>query len=123
MSSVGSISLDLNVNSKKFNKQIDGIQKQATKSFGAMSIVIGNIVSNLATKAVASVGAFVKDCIDKGSDLSELQNVVDSVFTSMSDKVESFAKNALSSYGLTESQAKKMVGTFGAMSFQLRLLL
>ena len=81
-----------------------------------MSIAVGNIVSNMLQKAVSSVGNFVKDSIDKGSELSELQNVVDSVFTTMSDKVENFSKNALSSYGLTEAQSKKMVGTYGAMS-------
>ena len=116
MSSVGQISLDLNVNSKKFNHQVDGIQKQTTKAFNTMSIAVGNILSNMMQKAVASVGSFVKDSIDKGSEIAELENVVNSVFTSMSDKVDSFSKNALTSYGLTEKQAKKMVGTFGAMS-------
>lgn len=116
MSSIGKISLDLNVNSKNFNKQVNGIQKQTTKAFGTLSVVVGNIVADMAQKAVASVGNFVKNTIDKGSELSELQNVVDSVFTSMSDKVESFSKNALNAYGLTEAQSKKMVGTFGAMS-------
>ena len=81
-----------------------------------MSVAIGNIFANMATKAVESIGNFVKDSIDKGSELTELENVVDSVFTTMSDKVDTFAKNALDTYGLTEKQAKKMVGTFGAMS-------
>ena len=116
MSSVGQISLDLNVNNKKFSHQVDGIQKQTTKAFNTMSIAVGNILSNMLQKAVASVGSFVKDSIDKGSEIAELENVVNSVFTSMSDKVDSFSKSALTSYGLTEKQAKKMVGTFGAMS-------
>ena len=81
-----------------------------------MSVAVGNIVANMATKAAASIGNFVKDSINKGSDLWELQNVVDSVFTTMADKVDTFAKSALDTYGLTEKQAKKMVGTFGAMS-------
>ena len=116
MSSVGNISLDLNINRKKFNKQVDGIKGHTTKAFSAMSVAIGNIFANMATKAVESIGNFVKDSIDKGSELTELENVVDSVFTTMSDKVDTFAKNALNTYGLTEKQAKKMVGTFGAMS-------
>lgn len=116
MSSVGRISLDLNVNSKRFNKQVDGIQKQTTKAFGIMSVAIGNIMSNMVTNAIGSIGKFVTDSINKGSELSELQNVVDSVFTTMSDKVETFSQKALESYGLTEAQSKKMVGTYGAMS-------
>lgn len=116
MSSVGNISLDLNVNSRGFNRQVDGIGKQAKKSFGMLSVAVGNIFADMAQRAVGSIGNFVKDSINKGSELSELQNVVDSVFTTMSDKVESFSKNALEAYGLTESQSKKMVGTYGAMS-------
>ena len=116
MSSVGKISLDLNVNSKNFNKQVNGIQKETTKAFGLMSVAIGNIFADMAQRAVTSVGNFVKDTINKGSELAELQNVVDSVFTTMADKVEEFSQSALENFGLTEAQAKKMVGTYGAMS-------
>lgn len=81
-----------------------------------MSVAVGNILANMATKAIASIGSFVKDSIDKGSELAELQNVVDTVFTTMSDTVDNFAQNALEAYGLTEAQAKRMMGTYGAMS-------
>lgn len=116
MSSVGKISLDLNVNSKNFNKQVNGIEKQTKSAFNSMSVAVGNIIANMATKAAASIGNFVKDSINRGSELTELENVVDSVFTTMADKVDVFAKNALDTYGLTEKQAKRMVGTFGAMA-------
>ncbi len=81
-----------------------------------MSVAVGNILADMATRAIASIGSFVKDSIDKGSELAELQNVVDSVFTTMSDTVDNFAQNALEAYGLTEAQAKRMMGTYGAMS-------
>lgn len=81
-----------------------------------MSVAVGNILADMATKAIASIGSFVKDSIDKGSELAELQNVVDTVFTTMSDKVDNFAQNALEAYGLTEAQAKRMMGAYGAMS-------
>lgn len=45
-----------------------------------------------------------------------MQNVVDVTFTTMSDKVNEFAKNAMTSAGLSETMAKQYVGTFGAMS-------
>lgn len=116
MSSVGRISLDLSINNRGFNNQVNGIKKQTTKAFNSMSVAVGNIMANMAQRAVAEIGNFVKQSIDKGSELAELQNVVDSVFTTMSDRVESFSKSALENYGLTEAQAKKMVGTYGAMS-------
>ena len=116
MASVGTISLDLSVNNKKFNKQIDNIGKQAKSSMGKLDIAMGNIIANLATKAIAGIGRFVSDSIKKGSDLQELDNIVESVFTNMTKQVENFADTALEKYGLTEAQSKKMVGTFGAMS-------
>ena len=54
--------------------------------------------------------------MELGSDLAEVQNVVDVTFTTMSDKVNEFAKNAMTSAGLSETMAKQYVGTFGAMS-------
>lgn len=116
MSSVGRIDLDLNINNRNFDRQVDNIGSRTKKKFEAMSIAIGNVLANLATQAVSSIGNFVKDSIDKGSELAELQNVVDSVFTTMSDTVDNFAQNALEAYGLTEAQAKRMMGTYGAMS-------
>lgn len=59
---------------------------------------------------------FGKECVELGSNLAEVQNVVDVTFTTMSDKVNEFAKNAMTSAGLSETMAKQYVGTFGAMS-------
>lgn len=106
----------MNVNSKGFNKQVDGIQKETTKAFGLMSVAIGNIFADMAQRAVSGIGNFVKDSLNKGSEIAELQNVVESVFTTMADKVEDFSQSALENFGLTEAQSKKMVGTYGAMS-------
>lgn len=66
--------------------------------------------------AVGKLVQFGKECIELGSDLAEVQNVVDVTFTTMSDKVNEFAKNAMTSAGLSETMAKQYVGTFGAMS-------
>lgn len=66
--------------------------------------------------AVGKLIQFGKECLELGSDLAEVQNVVDVTFTTMSDKVNEFAKNAMTSAGLSETMAKRYVGTFGAMS-------
>lgn len=116
MSSIGQIYLELGIDTNKFRKQVDGIKKQSTGTLGAFSVAFGNVMANMATQAAKAVGRFFKDSVRAGSDLAELQNVVDSVFTTMSSQVESFSQNALSQFGLTEGQAKKMMGTFGAMS-------
>lgn len=104
--SVGQIELDLELKQENFNKQIKGVQKLAKKAGAA-------IAGAFALKKIIDFGAA---CIELGSDLQEVQNVVDVVFPSMSKQVDRFAKNAAVSFGLSETMAKKFTGTFGAMA-------
>ncbi|MBQ8803483.1 MAG: hypothetical protein IJZ53_07620 [Tyzzerella sp.] len=104
--SVGQIGLDLVVNQKQFNKQMSGIQSLASKT--------GKLLAGaFATKQIVNFG---KRCLELGSDLQEVQNVVDVTFPNMTKKVDAFAKSAASSFGLSETMAKKYTGTFGAMA-------
>ena len=104
--SVGEIALDLSLNSNGFKKQLSGIANMAKKA-GAM------IASAFAVKKLVEFG---KSCIELGSDLSEVQNVVDVTFPQMSAQVDQFAKSAAASFSLSETMAKKYTGTFGAMA-------
>lgn len=104
--SVGEIGLDLVVNQNGFNKQLQGITGLAKKAGATIA----------AAFAVKKLVDFSKQCIELGSDLAEVQNVVDVTFTTMSKKVDEFAKSAASSFGLSETMAKKYTGTFGAMA-------
>lgn len=104
--SVGQIGLDLVVNKKDFNKQMSGIQNLATKVSKKLA----------AAFAVKKLVDFSAKCIELGSDLSEVQNVVDVTFPAMSKQVDKFAQNASTAFGLSETMAKKYTGTFGAMA-------
>lgn len=80
-----------------------------------------NMFSDLAKAAAAALSLaalvnFGKECIELGSDLAEVQNVVDVTFPAMTKQVDKWAKSAASSFGLTETMAKKYVGTFGSMA-------
>lgn len=59
---------------------------------------------------------FGKQCLELGSDLAEVQNVVDVTFPNMTAQVDKFAKSAAQSFGLSETMAKQYTGTFGAMA-------
>ena len=79
---------------------------------------LGNIVKKIgfligSAFAVGKLVQFGKECLELGSDLAEVQNVVDVTFTTMSDKVNEFAKSAITSAGLSETMAKQYTGTFG----------
>lgn len=104
--SVGQIGLDLVVNKNQFEKQMSGITNLAKKAGVALA-------SAFAVKKLVDFG---KQCIELGSDLAEVQNVVDVTFPSMSKQVDDFAKNAAASFGLSETMAKQFTGTFGAMA-------
>jgi phage-related protein len=104
--SVGQIGLDLVINQNGFNKQMSGITSLAKKAGSTLA----------AAFAVKKLVDFSKQCIELGSDLAEVQNVVDVTFSTMSKKVDEFAKSAASSFGLSETMAKQYTGTFGAMA-------
>lgn len=104
--SVGQIGLDLVVNKGSFQKDISGMSKLATRVGKALA-------SAFAVKKIVDFGA---KCIDLGSDLAEVQNVVDVTFPNMSARIDTFAQKAAASFGMSETMAKKYSGTYGAMA-------
>lgn len=104
--SVGQIGLDLVVNKNGFEKQMSGIQGLAKKAGLALAGAF----------AVKKIVDFAAQCLKLGSDLQEVQNVVDVTFPAMSKQVNAFAQDAAMSFGLSETMAKKFTGTFGAMA-------
>lgn len=118
----GAISIDLLLNSKSFTNQLNNTVNNAlnktaastTNSVNAMFSKIGKVAAG--AFSVKVFGQFTKSCLDLGSDLAEVQNVVDVTFGGMSGSIDEFAKNAISTYGLSETVAKKYAGTFGAMA-------
>lgn len=104
--SVGQIGLDLVVNQKPFQAQMKGIQSFAKKTAATLAAAFG----------VKKIVDFGKSCLELGSDLAEVQNVVDVTFPNMTAQVDKFAKSAAQSFGLSETMAKRFTGTFGAMA-------
>ena len=104
--SVGQIGLDLVVNKNQFESQMAGITGMAKKAGAALAAAFG----------VKKLVDFGKQCLELGSDLAEVQNVVDVTFPKMTAQVDEFARSAAQSFGLSETMAKQYTGTFGAMS-------
>lgn len=66
--------------------------------------------------AVSGFASFAKEGINLASDLGEVQNVVDTTFGSSGAKeIETFAKSAATSFGMSELSAKQFTGTIGSM--------
>lgn len=104
--SVGQIGLDLVVNKNQFESQMVGITGMAKKAGAALAAAFG----------VKKLVDFGKQCLELGSDLAEVQNVVDVTFPKMTAQVDEFARSAAQSFGLSETMAKQYTGTFGAMA-------
>ena len=113
MAADGSVIIDTRMDTTGVQKGVSAI-KQSFNGLGSAVKRIGLLIGG--AFAVGKLVQFGKECVELGSDLAEVQNVVDVTFTTMSDKVNEFAKNAMTSAGLSETMAKQYVGTFGAMS-------
>ena len=125
---VGTIDLDLALQSDSFRKQLQQTVTRAVRNTNqqlgrvgsagsALSGAFGKLGKIIAGAfAVSKITAFGKECLSLGSDLAEVQNVVDVTFGGLSDSVDKFAKNAAKQFGLSETMAKKYAGTYGSMA-------
>jgi hypothetical protein len=113
----GSIIIDTRIDSNGFSKGAVNLKSQ----FKGLAGSVGKLgVAIAAAFSVKEIIAFGKEAIKLGSDLQEVQNVVDVTFTTMNEQVNEFAKNAAKTAGLSETMAKRYVGTFGAMAKSFR---
>ena len=113
MAADGSVIIDTRMDTSGVQNGVSAI-KQSFNGLGSAVKKIGLLIGG--AFAVGKLVQFGKECVELGSNLAEVQNVVDVTFTTMSDKVNEFAKNAITTAGLSETMAKQYVGTFGAMS-------
>lgn len=100
---VGRVGLGVDLESNPFDRQLNALAKKAASTLAAAF-------------SVKKLVDFGKSCIEMGSDLAEVQNVVDVTFGKLTGKVDEFAKSAAMQFGLSETMAKKYIGTFGSMA-------
>ena len=113
MAADGSVIIDTRMDTSGVQNGVSAI-RQSFNGLGSVVKKIGVLIGG--AFAIGKLTQFGKECVELGSNLAEVQNVVDVTFTTMSDKVNEFAKNAMATAGLSETMAKQYVGTFGAMS-------
>lgn len=116
----GYLNFDVRSDTSGFERGVRQMSQQAGKLKSNLETVadtatkLGSLLGSIF--AIGKLKDFTASCLDLGSDLAEVQNVVDVTFESMSDSVNSFAKDAMAQFGLSETVAKQYMGTFGAMS-------
>lgn len=97
---------------KKFNSELGKVNVSTGKLTSAFAGLKKMAIGALSITALVKLG---KEMLSLSSDLIEVQNVVDTVFGNMAEKINDFAKNALTAFGLTELQAKNYASTIGAI--------
>lgn len=95
---------------KKVADQVERHTGRIRNGFKKTAAMIGMI------GGMTGLVLFGKSCLQLGSDLQEVQNVVDVTFGSMAEQVNSFAKDAITNLGLSETVAKRYMGVYGAMA-------
>lgn len=90
----------------KIKSQMNGLSNTVAK--------IGGLIAS--AFAVREIVQFGKECIELGSNVAEVQNVVDVAFGDMAYKIENFADTAIQNFGMSELAAKKTASTYMAMA-------
>lgn len=111
---VGQIALELGIDSSQIVNQLTGASNKAAKQ--ATSIFSGMGKKIVAGLSIAAFTKFTKDCLEVGSNITEVQNVVDTAFKGLSGSADEWASNAMTNFGLSELSAKKYMGVFGQMN-------
>lgn len=108
----------LKLDDKDYKKGVGESQKQ-TQTLADKIGYLGGSLDKKLNKGLAIAGTgllgFGTYAVKTASDLAEVENVVSVTFGGLADDVESWSKTTMESYGLTELETKKMIGTFGAL--------
>ena len=108
----GSIVIDTRIDTKGFQQGTVNMQAQFSK-LASSAKKLG--IAMAGAFGVRSLVQFGKEAIELGSDLKEVQNVVDVTFGSLNGTIDKFSKNAIKQFGLSELSAKQYASTMGAM--------
>lgn len=109
----GKVIISTELDNSQFKK---GIAEMKSELGGLSSTLkkIGGIVA--AAFSVRAIVNFGRQAVELGSDVQEVQNVVDTAFGDMAYKVEEFAKTSVQNFGMSKLSAKKTASTYMAMA-------
>ena len=109
----GKVTIDTSLDNSGFEKGVKNIDKSFSGLKSSLS-GIGKLIAG--AFAVGQVISFGKACIELGSNVAEVQNVVDVAFGEMTYKVEEFAASAIENFGMSTLAAKKTASNYMAMA-------
>lgn len=84
-----------------------------TGHFFKISGILDKIKSKLSFDSLFNFG---KSSVEAASDLTEVQNIVDTAFPNMSKEMQDWADDSINAFGLSEKSAKQYASTLGLMA-------
>ena len=109
----GKVVIDTGLDTSGFEK---GVKSLPSKTSGITSSLKGIAGAAAAAFSVKAIVDFGKAAVEIGSNIAEVQNVVDTSFGDMSYKVEAFAGTAIEQFGMSALSAKKTASTYMSMA-------
>lgn len=109
----GTVIIDITADPKQAIHGINSVEKSVNGLTSAAKKLTGILAAAFAIDKIVQFG---KEAIELGSDVAEVQNVVDVAFGDMSYMVEDFADRAITSFGMSELAAKRTASTYMAMA-------
>ncbi len=109
----GKVVIDTALNNKGFTNGINSMKKQADGLTSSVKKLGAVMAAAFSVKALIDFG---KQAVELGSNVAEVQNVVDVAFGELSYKMEEFADSAVQSFGMSQLAAKKTASTYMAMA-------
>lgn len=114
----------ISAETSKFKNALKDATNEAKTSANSIESSTGRIsravsgIKSMVAKVAAGFGLYKlgKEAIEVASNITEVQNVVDTAFGDMAWKAERFAKNSIQQFGMSELSAKKTASTYMAMA-------
>ncbi|MDA3732389.1 hypothetical protein PBV87_12910 [Niameybacter massiliensis] len=97
----------------------ESMQESSKHASRLGDIIKGSVIGNMVYDGIRTVTNYVKQlgtqALETASSLIEVQNVVDTTFSSSAIQIDAWSKTTLKAFGITELQAKQWSGSMGAM--------
>lgn len=113
MKSDGKVVIETTLDNTGFKKGIKGLPSQLGGLKSALTKFSRAAAAAVGIKALVDLG---KQAVSLGSDIEEVQNVVDTAFGDMAYKIEEFADRAIEGFGMSKLSAKQTASTYMAMA-------
>ena len=92
--------------------EVTNVTNNYKNSIGSLTSMLAKLVS------AAAITKFAKQCVQAASDLQEVANVTNVTFGQSANVVNEWAKKQAANFGLSETSAKRYIGTYGTMAKQ-----